>query len=99
MDPKAEDTCRQAPGVVRPVVDPSRCEGKAACVEVCPMQVFEIVRIPAETFQTLPQLAKFKIWMHGMKTAAIPNAAACESCGLCVSACPEHAIRLERVAT
>jgi NAD-dependent dihydropyrimidine dehydrogenase PreA subunit len=97
MEKGNQDSCRQAPGIVRPVVDPARCEGKAACVEVCPMDVFEIVRIPAETFQTLPWLAQIKVRAHGMKTAATPNAAACESCGLCVSACPERAIRLERV--
>jgi len=70
---------------------------KAAGVVVCPVNVFEIVRILAETFKTLPTLAKFKVWAHGMKTAATPNAAACESCGHCVAACPERAIRLERV--
>jgi NAD-dependent dihydropyrimidine dehydrogenase PreA subunit len=84
--------------MVRPVVDPARCEGKAACVAVCPMDVFEIVRIPAETFKTLPLFGKFKVWAHGMKTAATPNVAACESCGHCLAACPERAIRLERVS-
>lgn len=92
------EKCRQAPGVVRPVVDPGRCEGKAACVGVCPMNVFQIVRIPAETFKALPALAKVKVFVHGMKTAATPHAAACEGCGYCVAACPEHAIRLERVS-
>jgi len=95
MDKGTKDTCRQAPGVVRPIVDPARCEGKAACVAVCPMDVFAIVRMPTETFQSLPALAKFKVWAHGMKTAATPNASACEGCGHCVKACPEHAIRLE----
>ncbi|WP_420469922.1 4Fe-4S binding protein [Brevundimonas sp. FT23042] len=89
--------CAQPPGTVQPIVDPARCEGKAACVSVCPFDVFEVVRIPAETFSTLGAFAKFKVWAHGMKTAITPNAAACEGCGLCVSACPEDAIRLERM--
>ncbi|ANK92226.1 MULTISPECIES: 4Fe-4S binding protein [Rhizobium] len=93
---KQPNISRRAPDIVRPTVDPARCEGKAACVAVCPVDVFEIVRIPDETYRDLPLLAKFKIWAHGMKTAATPNAAACEGCGLCVSACPEHAIRLQR---
>jgi len=98
MEQGSKDGCRHAPGVMRPVIDPARCEGKAACVAVCPMDVFEVVRIPAEMFRTLPPIAKFKVWAHGMKTAATPNVAACEGCGLCVAACPEQAIRLERVS-
>lgn len=93
------ESCNQPAGVVRPVVDPARCEGKAACVAVCPMSVFEIVRIPADTYKVLPIRAKFKIWAHGMMTAATPNAAACQGCGLCVPACPERAIRLQRVVS
>jgi ferredoxin len=60
------------------------------------MNVFEIVRIPADTFAGLSAFAKLKVWVHGMKTAATPNVGACEACGLCVPACPERAIRLER---
>ncbi|OWV77094.1 4Fe-4S ferredoxin [Rhizobium sp. R339] len=96
MEKQTKDRHRQAAGVIRPVVDPARCEGKAACVAVCPVDVFEIVRIPDETYRGLSRLAKFRIWTHGMKTASTPNAAACEACGLCVSACPERAIRLQR---
>jgi 4Fe-4S ferredoxin len=93
---EGKENCRQAPGVVHPIVDPGRCEGKAACVEVCPFDVFEVVRIAPETFRALPLRSKFKVWAHGMKTAATPNASACEACGLCVAACPEKAIRLSR---
>lgn len=96
MEKGSKDTCRQAPGVVHPIVDPSRCEGKAACAAVCPVDVFEVVRMAPELFQTLPLGAKLNVWAHGMKTAATPNAGACEACGLCVAACPEDAIRLSR---
>jgi 4Fe-4S ferredoxin len=37
-----------------------------------------------------------KLRVHGMKMAYTPNADACRSCGLCVAACPEHAITLAR---
>lgn len=30
----------------------------------------------------------------GMKVACTPDADACRACGLCVQACPEHAIEL-----
>ncbi|WP_161915596.1 4Fe-4S dicluster domain-containing protein [Methylosinus sp. C49] len=96
MEARRMNKCRQAPGVMRPVVDAARCEGKADCVSVCPYNVFEIVRISKETFDDLPVFAKLKVWAHGMKTAATPNAPACEGCGYCVAACPEQAIRLER---
>lgn len=90
------DSCRQEAGTLRPVVNPAKCEGKGACVDVCPFDVFEVVRIPQETFSRLPALSRFKVWVHGMKTADTPGAGSCEACGLCVSACPEDAIRLER---
>jgi 4Fe-4S ferredoxin len=34
-----QDTCKQLPGVIVPVVSLKRCEGKD-CVEVCPENVF-----------------------------------------------------------
>ncbi|WFU10338.1 4Fe-4S binding protein [Rhizobium sp. CB3090] len=46
-------------------------------------------RIFADTFEGQPLFTKF---------AATLNTAACEDCGLCVSACPERAIRLQRAS-
>ena len=34
--------CKGEPGRVVPVVDRNRCEAKAACVDVCPFDVFEM---------------------------------------------------------
>ena len=88
--------CRSNPGELVPVVDRARCEGKAECVEVCPFHVFEVRRIDDADFAALGVLAKLKSLAHGRKTAYTPRADACRACGLCVVACPEHALRLER---
>jgi 4Fe-4S ferredoxin len=89
--------CKQEPGAFRPVVDPKRCEGKAECVAVCPYHVFEVGRMTDAVYETLPLLPRLKVWAHRRKTAFTPNLGACRACGKCVEACPEKAIRLERV--
>jgi 4Fe-4S ferredoxin len=94
--PRIPADCRAAPGEFAPVVDRSRCEGKAACVEVCPVQVFEVRRIDDADFAALGLLAKLKSVAHGRKTAYTPRASVCEACGKCVEACPERAIKLAR---
>lgn len=88
--------CHSAAGVFEPVVDRSRCEGKAACVDVCPFDVFEVRRMDAADFAALGALGKLKSLVHGRKTAYTPRAAACEACSRCVQACPESAIRLSK---
>lgn len=88
------DSCKQPPGKLRPVVDPARCEAKAVCDAACPVDVFSIERIKPAVFRSLPLLARVKVFVHGMKTAETPNADACLGCALCVTACPESAIRL-----
>jgi NAD-dependent dihydropyrimidine dehydrogenase PreA subunit len=90
--------CKSAPGELTPVIDRSRCEGKADCVRVCPVNVFEIGRITDADFAQLGVLGKLKSIAHGRKTAYTPRASACESCGKCVAACPEKAIKLARAA-
>ncbi len=94
-DRPGED-CRAKPGIFHPEVDVRRCEGKGDCAVVCPYGVFEIGRIADDTFDTMPPRVKLKLWVHGKKTAYTPHADACRACGLCVVACPEHAIRLVR---
>ncbi|MBP0596662.1 4Fe-4S dicluster domain-containing protein [Herbaspirillum sp. LeCh32-8] len=88
--------CKQPPGIIVPVVNLKRCEGKADCVPVCPEKVFEVRRIDDADFAELGWLNRFKLRVHGMQVAYTPNADACRACGLCVAACPEHAITLRR---
>ena len=65
-------------------------------MQVCPYDVFEGRRIDDAEYRALPVLARVKLFVHGKKTAYTPNEDACRACGLCVVACPEQAIALER---
>ncbi|MGH7814821.1 MAG: 4Fe-4S dicluster domain-containing protein [Candidatus Binataceae bacterium] len=90
--------CPQEPGVFSPVIDRNRCEGKAACVEVCPYEVFALGTLSKEERQPLSIVGKLKGFAHGWKQAFAVNGDLCHACGLCVKACPEDAIRLVRAA-
>ena len=89
-------TCKQEPGVFAPVIDRNKCEGKADCVAVCPKSVFAIDLLPKAERAELSLKGKIKGFAHGWKQAFMPNLGACEACGLCISACPENAISLQR---
>jgi 4Fe-4S ferredoxin len=97
MSDNAASACKQAAGVIAPKVDFARCEGKSDCAVVCPENVFEIRRIDAADYQALRAMQRFRLRVHGMKVAYATRADACRACGLCVSACPEHAITLARM--
>ena len=94
MKTSATENCKQEPGVIVPVINLKRCEGKSDCVVVCPENVFEVRKIDHADYEELNLLHKLKLRVHGMKVAYAINADACKSCGLCVSACPEKAITL-----
>ncbi|WP_322084811.1 4Fe-4S dicluster domain-containing protein [Burkholderia sp. BCC1972] len=96
MREKSTGDCKQKPGVIAPIVDLKRCEGKGDCVAVCPENVFEIRRIDNADYLGLGLMHRLKQRVHGMTVAYTPNAQACRSCGLCVTACPERAITLAR---
>lgn len=98
MRQKATAECKQDAGVIVPVVDLRRCEGKGDCLEVCPENVFEIRRVDDADYKKLGAMNRLKLRVHGMKVAYTPNADACRSCGLCVTACPERAIKLARAS-
>src|SRR5262245_19007922 len=97
----AEDTSKpecKGGNVVRPVIDWRRCEGKEHCVRVCPYGVFEIAVLDDAQRAALPLFSyRLKAWAHGYKQAFASDADSCHGCGLCVTACPEKAIRLEAV--
>jgi 4Fe-4S ferredoxin len=88
--------CKQPPGVLQPRIDPNRCEGKGPCVEVCPVQVFVMGTLPREERAALSLKGRIKGFAHGWKQARVAAPQDCRGCGLCVTACPEHAIKLER---
>lgn len=89
------DDCKE-PGLLAPVIDRNRCEGKADCVRVCPYHVFELRRLDAEQRRALSLRGRIKSFFHGNQQAFAAKADACHACGLCVQACPEHAITLAR---
>jgi ferredoxin len=61
--------------------------------------VFEVRRITGEDYRALSLLGRLKSRAHSRRTAYTPRAGACQACGLCVVACPEHAITLVRRGT
>lgn len=91
-----EDDCKHAPGLFKPLINRNRCEGKAACVEVCPYNVFAIDTLSKEQRKNLSFVGKMKGFGHKWQQAFTPNADSCHACGLCVTACPEEAIKLIR---
>jgi ferredoxin len=40
MSESNDRSCRQAPGVMVPVIERNRCEGRVACVAGCPTKAF-----------------------------------------------------------
>ena len=89
--------CSAEAGVFKPVIDRNRCEGKEACVAICPYQVFSMGIVERGDRNALTLAGRVKGFVHRWHQAFATNAQACHACGLCVTACPEKAITLERV--
>jgi 4Fe-4S ferredoxin len=97
LDPERPgERCRASPGRWSPVVDREKCEGKSECVAVCPYSVFELGSLTDAEYDALGYVGRLKARRHDRRTARTPRAGACRACGLCVVACPEDAITLER---
>lgn len=77
-----------------PVIDSTRCEGKEACVKVCPYDVFVVRKLTDAERAPLGLLTRFKLLVHGGRQAFVARPTDCHACGKCVAACPEKAITL-----
>jgi NAD-dependent dihydropyrimidine dehydrogenase PreA subunit len=93
---KPDPNCKFDAGVMVPVIDPMRCEAKGPCVPICPYDVLLIRTVPAEEKAKLPLTGRFKLLVHGGKQAFVVDPDTCRGCGLCVKACPEKAIKLQK---
>lgn len=93
-DAAAVAGCGDEAGRVAPFVDRNRCEGKEACVRVCPYGVFEIRKLAPQDRSALSAIGKLKAWMHGWKQTYVVRPADCHACRRCIDACPENALEL-----
>jgi NAD-dependent dihydropyrimidine dehydrogenase PreA subunit len=74
----------------RVIVKIARCENKGKCLEVCPTDVFDLVK-PTGIRNPLLRL---KLLAHGNRVAEPVRGSACIGCMLCVEACPQDAIKV-----
>jgi 4Fe-4S ferredoxin len=95
---ETEIECRHDAGVMTPVIDRNRCEGKEDCVRTCPYAVFEMGRLTPDDRRGPTRVGRMKAGAHGGRQAFTVRADECHGCGLCVTVCPEHAITLRRAA-
>ncbi len=91
----SEGDCKEQ-GLLSPVIDRNRCEGKEDCLRVCPYDVFAMQVLSSEQRSALSFVGKMKGFVHGYRQAFAVRADQCHACGLCVTACPEKAIKLAR---
>jgi 4Fe-4S ferredoxin len=86
--------CKHEAGYLVPQINQNKCEGAGDCLEVCPYNVFEMRKLTKEEKAELSFTARIKVLVHGGKQAFAVRMQDCHACGLCVTACPEKAIKL-----
>jgi 4Fe-4S ferredoxin len=91
-------SCKHAAGVFIPHINRNRCEGKGPCVDACPYGVLASRKFERGELAGLSLLGTIKAWVHGGTQADVIAPDMCRGCGLCVQACPEHAITLQRLS-
>jgi 4Fe-4S ferredoxin len=96
MKELTKENCKEEAGQLIPVVDFNRCEAKGPCITVCPYDVFEMQKISDEEVAKLTFIGKLKTRFNGREKAIVINPEQCHACGLCVTACPEKAIKLQK---
>jgi len=97
MKQLTKDNCKEEAGQLIPVIDFNKCEAKGPCIEVCPYDVFEMKSISNEDFKQLSFIGKLKTKVHGKDKAYVAKSDSCHACGLCITACPEKAIKLKKI--
>lgn len=88
--------CQPEAGMLIPIIDRNRCDGKQDCVAVCPFDVFAMQRLTALDLAMFPAAPRKAHKLVGKWQAFTVHAESCHACNLCVVACPENAIRLVR---
>lgn len=90
------ETCDEETGRLVPVVDMLQCETRGPCLEVCPYSVFEIRSLKKEEWDQFTWFPRMKIWLGGGRSSFVAKPDSCQACGLCVTACPQKAIKLKK---
>jgi 4Fe-4S ferredoxin len=98
-NPAVPRSCKPAPTGQRPVVDRNRCEAKEDCVVVCPYDVFEVKVLSGDERAGVSLRGRLNLIVHRGRQAVVVAPEKCHACGLCVTACPERAIRLTPVGS
>jgi 4Fe-4S ferredoxin len=91
--------CAAPAGTWTVTINQSRCEAKRDCIDVCPNDVFTVRTIEAADRDALSWFTKLRVRAHKNQMAYADAADQCRACGLCVVACPEHAISIAPIAT
>jgi NAD-dependent dihydropyrimidine dehydrogenase PreA subunit len=87
-------SCKPTSTNQRPVIDRNRCEAKQDCVAVCPYDVFVVRKLTDDERAGVSLRGRLNLLTHRGRQAVVVAPESCHACGLCVTACPERAIRL-----